>query len=70
MTKLFAPYLIGAGAFAAIVGAALYLGAKWERDRAELQDARDHIETRDRIDDAITANPGCAWLDRLRGTCE
>lgn len=65
----YAPAIIGV---LAIVGgvAGLYLAGKRsaENERA-LQDARDHIETRDRIDEAIS-NPGdCVWLDRLRRDC-
>lgn len=73
----YAPAIIGALVIVGVV-VGLYLDVKRsayldgkrsaENERA-LQDARDHIETRDRIDEAIS-NPGdCVWLDRLRGDC-
>jgi len=73
----YAPAIIGVLAIVGIV-TGLYLDVKRsayldgkrsaENERA-LQDARDHIETRERIDEAISNPDNCAWLDRLRGHC-
>lgn len=40
-----------------------------DRDRRALDDARNHIETREDIDNALSADRGCFWLDRLRASC-
>lgn len=62
---------LGASALAAIAIAATVV---WfvhnDRERRALDDARDHIETRERIDDATAPVDGCAWIDRLRDACE
>ena len=64
--------IIGAGIFifASIVGGTAVYFVNADRDRRELQDARDHIETRERIDEAIDADPDCSWRERLLGQCE
>ncbi|SLN74705.1 hypothetical protein ROJ8625_04082 [Roseivivax jejudonensis] len=40
------------------------------RDAAELDRARDTIETRERIDDANSRCAGANWRDRLLGDCD
>jgi hypothetical protein len=70
MMRLLAPYAIGAFTFAAILAFVVNWFVQDDRDRHELQDAKDHISTRERIDDATTPVDGCAWFDRLRGACE
>ena len=63
---------IAASFVAAIIAGAggLYLAGKsHQRDKTELENATDHIETRERIDNATAPVDGCAWLDRLHGTC-
>lgn len=53
----------------AVAGAWGY-GMHTERQRQALEDAKDHIETRDRIDEATSNPSGCHWADRLRGSCQ
>ena len=62
---------IGASAIAAVMIAAT---VAWfvhnDRERQALEKARDDISTIERTQDAISANPECDWLNRLRGTCD
>ena len=51
-------------------GAGYWLGTRDAATRADLGAARDHIETRERIDNALRNPSGCAWADRLRGDCQ
>jgi len=67
MTRLLAPYLIGAFAVAAVIGGAIYIGVSWERDRRAADDARDYIDgtedARDAQDDIPDDQPGLIdWL--------
>jgi hypothetical protein len=61
-------------AFAAVAvlafGAGYWLGARDARQKAEFGAARDHIDTRGRVDDALVRPDGCAWFVRLRQACE
>jgi hypothetical protein len=68
--RLLGPYLIGAFAVAAVIAAVVVWFVQTDRDRRALDDARDHIETRERIDNALSPVDGCAWFDRLRDACE
>lgn len=70
MVRVFAPYLFGAFAVAAVIAATVVWFVQADRDRRELQDAREHFETRERIDDATSPVDGCMWFDRLRAACE
>lgn len=70
MIRVLAPYLIGAFAVAAVIAAVVVWFVQADRDRRGLQDAREHFETRERIDDATAPVDGCAWFDRLRAACE
>lgn len=67
------PLYIGLGA-SALAAIAIAATVAWfvhnDRERRALDDARDHIETRERIDDATAPIDGCAWFDRLRDACE
>ena len=67
------PLYIGLGA-SALAAIAIAWAVSWfvhnDRERRALDDARDHIETRERIDDATDPVDGCAWFDRLRDACE
>ncbi|TRW94943.1 hypothetical protein FNJ84_17780 [Paracoccus sp. M683] len=38
--------------------------------RREADGLRDHITTRERIDNALDRPAGCSWLDRLQSACE
>lgn len=61
---------LGASAAIAVAaGALIYIGVTWERDRRELDDAKTHIETREDIDNAISADRDCLWHQRLRASC-
>lgn len=40
-----------------------------DRERRALDDARNHIETREDIDNALSADRDCPWYDRLRQSC-
>ncbi|MGR3823695.1 MAG: hypothetical protein ACU0A5_14095 [Salipiger marinus] len=51
-------------------GAGYWLGARDARHRAAAEAALDHIDTRERVDDALVRPDGCAWFDRLRQACE
>lgn len=63
MTRILAPYLLGAFLFAALVGGAFYAGARWAT-----QDARETTLERERaIDEATRNDDGVSWFDRLRG---
>lgn len=58
-------------ALGALVLALAYAAGRYSGGQAAaLDEARDHIETRERIDDAMGNPDGCAWHDRLRNTCE
>lgn len=64
-----------AGLWALVVAAALAVGAwiYWQggKDaRREDDGLRDHITTRERIDNALDRPAGCSWLDRLQSACE
>ncbi|WP_158963894.1 hypothetical protein [Chachezhania sediminis] len=61
------PALIGIGAAAII--AAFAAGAMFRARGDRVQDLQDHIETRERIDNALDRPDGCAWPDRLHGAC-
>ena len=67
----FKAYIAASFVAAIIAGAGfVYLAGKsHERDKTDLNNARDHIETRERIDNATAPVDGCAWLDRLRKAC-
>lgn len=69
MTAILNRYAIIAVALACIIGGLIYIGVSFERDRRALDDARNHIETREDIDNALSADRDCFWLDRLRASC-
>ncbi|SET74687.1 hypothetical protein [Paracoccus homiensis] len=60
---------LAAGALAAVLSA---LGlAYWQgRGAGEADRLRDHISTRERMDEVDTSFDGCGWFDRLREACE
>lgn len=61
---------LGISAIAAVaLSVSFYLGADWYRDKRALDDARNHIETREDIDNALSADRDCPWYDRLRQSC-
>jgi len=51
-------------------GSGYWLRARDARQKAELGEARDHIDTRGRVDDALVRPDGCVWSDRLRQACD
>ena len=61
-------------AIIAFAGLALALAAfaavqTWRVDRAQDAERDNHIETRERIDNALDHPADCAWPDRLLGNC-
>ena len=59
--------VIGIGAAAII--AAFAAGAMFRARGYRGQELQGHIETRERIDNALDRPDGCAWTDRLHGAC-
>ncbi|WP_353298163.1 hypothetical protein [Sulfitobacter pacificus] len=51
MTRILAPYAIGAALCAVLVGGLFYWGVTWERDRRDAQERRDRLETIDTVKD-------------------
>lgn len=52
-----------------VVGLAFGAGYFVKGQSAAEDSARDHINTRERVEDAIANPNGCAWSERLLGTC-
>lgn len=70
MTTFLWKYAAGALVVTAIVVGLFYAGVRYANNMRELDDLRDRTETRERIDDAISADPDCSWIDRLQSSCE
>ena len=61
-------YIIGGLILALFVALGL---AYWQgRGAGEADRLRDHISTRERMDEVDTSFDGCGWFDRLREACE
>lgn len=57
-------------ALGALVLALAFLAGRYTGGQArDLDDARDNITTRERIDNALDNPDGCPWHVRLRGDC-
>lgn len=69
MTRLLGLYGAIALLIACLAGAALVYITESERAKRALERAQGHIETRERIDDAIDADRDCPWYDRLQNDC-
>lgn len=64
------PSAVKWAALGAAVLALAFLAGRYSGGQArDLDQARDHITTRERINNAISRPDGCAWPDRLRGDC-
>lgn len=59
-------FTVGATALVAVF---LYI-TDAEDAKNDLRAAEDHIETRERIDNATSADRDCPWHDRLFDACE
>jgi hypothetical protein len=73
MTRLLAPYLIGAAVFAAIIGATAVWFVQADRDRRELDSLRDYQEgtqDADQATDDVRRVGSCQWVcDTFGGPC-
>jgi CHASE3 domain sensor protein len=69
VTALVLRFVLPMTILAVMAGAVFFYITSAEWAKRELDDAKTHIENRERIDDALSADRDCPWLDRLRASC-